>query len=486
MENTELLFIPGPGMGHLVSAVELGKLLINQDQNLSVVFLIINLSYNTGVDAYIESQSKDADSRIRFVSIPHKISSSNDQEPEKSKSRDVIAFEMIHSSKPLVRDAVHGIISKSNSTRVVAGIIVDMFCIGMIDVANEFQLPSYIFFTSGAGFLGLLLHVQTLYDEYNKDITDSKDSDDELLVPSFINPVPAKVLPTTMLDKNGGSAAVFMTARRIREAKGIIVNTFRELESHAIETLSDHDAKIPRIYPIGPIINRNLKQDDEIVSWLDDQPSCSVVFLCFGSYGSFNKDQVKEIAMALQRSGCRFLWSLKQPPGEGEIDAPSGYANPGEVLPERFLQRTSGIGKVIGWAPQVEVLCHSAVGGFVSHCGWNSILESLWAGVPIAAWPMYAEQQINAFQMVVELGIAVEIKLDYRHEANRESKIIVTADEIENGIKRLVMDKNKNAIREKVKDLKEKCRKAFMEGGSSYISLAHFIESIRGISSKGI
>jgi UDP:flavonoid glycosyltransferase YjiC (YdhE family) len=65
--------------------------------------------------------------------------------------------------------------------------------------------------------------------------------------------------------------------------------------------------------------------------------------------------------------------------------------------------------------PQVEVLAHKEIGGFVSHCGWNSIVESLWDGVSVAAWPIYAEQLINAFQMVRDLGLAVELKLDYRH-----------------------------------------------------------------------
>ena len=71
------------------------------------------------------------------------------------------------------------------------------------------------------------------------------------------------------------------------------------------------------------------------------------------------------------------------------------YANLEEVLPEGFLDRTMSIGKVIGWAQQVAVLTHSAIGGFVSHCGWNSILESIWYGVPVATWPLYAEQQLN-------------------------------------------------------------------------------------------
>nr|GMC97909.1 anthocyanidin 3-O-glucosyltransferase 2-like [Ipomoea batatas] len=106
-----------------------------------------------------------------------------------------------------------------------------------------------------------------------------------------------------------------------------------------------------------------------------------VVFLCFGSVATFPESQLKEIAYALESSGQRFLWTLRKPPGPGSIIA-TEYSNLEEVLPEGFLERAKNIGKIIGWAPQTAVLAHPAVGGFVSHCGWNSALESIWFGVP--------------------------------------------------------------------------------------------------------
>lgn len=472
MEKAELIFIPGPGMGHLVPAVEFGKLLTEQDERFSVVFLIINLPYNTGIDSCSLSSLVDEGSRISFLNID------SDQESA-SELRNVAAVELIECCRPQVRVAVLGMISKLKNVTRVAGLVVDMFSCSMIDVAHEFQLPSYMFFTSSAGFLGLILQVQTLKDDYNQEISDYKDSDAEILVPSFRNPVPARVLPTTMLEH---PEVVLPLSRSIRECKGIIVNTFLELEHYAINSLSDQNRKIPRIYPIGPIINHNCTQDDVIMSWLDNQPTASVVFLCFGSLGSFNKEQVKEIALALEHCGYRFLWSLRRPPAKGEMNAPESYIDPEEVLPEGFLDRTSGKGKVIGWAPQVAILGHPAVGGFVSHCGWNSILEATWFGVPIAAWPMHAEQQVNAFEMITELEIAVEIKMDYRHDLNYESKIAVSAEEIEKGIKSLmmmvVMDESKNEMRKKIRDLKEKSQKAMMDDGSSKTSLGHLIDDV--------
>lgn len=119
----------------------------------------------------------------------------------------------------------------------------------------------------------------------------------------------------------------------------------------------------------------------------------------------------------------------------------------------------------------MEVLGHRAIGGFVSHCGWNSILESLWYGVPIVTWPLYAEQQINAFLMARDLGLAVELRLDYMNGSGD----FVLADEIERALRRL-MDSN-SEIRRRVEKMSEICRKAVDDdGGSSFTSFGSLIE----------
>ncbi|XP_031268648.1 anthocyanidin 3-O-glucosyltransferase 6-like [Pistacia vera] len=137
-----------------------------------------------------------------------------------------------------------------------------------------------------------------------------------------------------------------------------------ELESNMIKSFSNGETNIPRVYSIGLILNLagdsidlgsgGSKIKAEIMEWLDDQPPSSVVFLCFGSMGSFDKDQVKEIACALEQSGHRFLWSLRQPPPKGQFAIPGDYTNPTDVLPKEFLDRTVKIGKVIEWTPQVQ------------------------------------------------------------------------------------------------------------------------------------
>ncbi|KAK2978017.1 hypothetical protein RJ640_028699 [Escallonia rubra] len=473
MKKAQLVFIPAPGVGHLISTVEIAKLLISRDERLSVTVLIMKLPFDTAVlDAY--TQSLHATHRIRFIDLPQNVHVSFHNS---SKSPMTFLSAFVDGHKANVRDTVAGMAARSESGQL-AGFVVDMFCTSMIDVANEFGLPTYAFFTSNAAFLGLKLYLVSLNDDHNKDITEFKDSNTELSVPSFANPVPSSVLPSVAMDKEGGgSAMVISVSRRLLETKGIMVNTFSDLEAHAIKSLND--GRTPPLYPVGPIINLNHKPDDAIMSWLDDQPASSVVFLCFGSMGSFDEDQVKEIAHALERSGHRFLWALRRPKPEKEkIGSQTEYTDLEGILPEGFLERTAGIGKVIGWAPQVAVLSHQAVGGFVSHCGWNSILESVWCGVPVATWPMYAEQQVNAFQMVKELGMAVEIRLDYHRDVFRglNASPAVTAEDIEGGIRRLM--EGGSEVRTRVKEMKKKGRAAVMEGGSSYAALGLFVEDV--------
>lgn len=472
MTISELVFIPSPGAGHLPPTVELAKLLLDRDQRLSITIIIMNLP----LEAKPNAETPISTPRLRLIDIPA------DESTKDLISRHTFMTNFLEHQKPHIRNIVTGI-TETNSVKLV-GFVVDMFCVAMADVATEFGVPTYLYFTSSAAALGLMFDLQAKHDDEQFDITELKDSEEsEVSLPSFATPVPAKVLPSVLFDKEGGSNTFNGLARKYREAKGIIVNTFEEIERHALESFLRSNANIPPVFPVGPILNlKNTANDgkaDEIMGWLNDQPEISVVFLCFGSLGSFNEEQVKEIAVALEKSGQRFLWSLRRPPPkETLMGLPKDYENYDEVLPEGFLERTSAVGKVTGWAPQTAVLSHPSVGGFVSHCGWNSTLESLWCGVPVAAWPLYAEQQLNAFKLVVELGLAAEIKIDYRSNmraGSDEKEMIVTAEEIDSGIRRLMCD---GEIRKKVKEMKEKSRFAVSEGGSSHASIGRFLDHV--------
>ncbi|GMH06714.1 hypothetical protein Nepgr_008554 [Nepenthes gracilis] len=484
MEATrELIFIPLPAMGHLNPAVEMAKRTVEREGRISITMLIIAFPFDK-ISSYIQTLAADAsiDKRIKFLVLPELENLINNSE--------TFYFQLVDAYKPVVKKIVQDRVIGPESTRSnsasICGFVVDMICAGMMDVAKELNVPSYVFFTSGVALLGLMLHLQTLRDDHGVDVTEFNDPDTELDIPGFRNPVPLKVLPSGFADKSA-CTLIFNLARSYRKARGILVNTFMELESDAIRSLSE-DAGIPPIYPVGPIINLNLQNDggagvspderDSISRWLDSQPPSSVVFLCFGSKGSIEVDQVREVADGLERSGHRFLWSLRWLPANGEKLTPREYDDFEGVLPNGFSDRTASVGRVIGWAPQVSVLSHPAVGSFVSHCGWNSLLESLWFGVPMAAWPMYAEQQLNAFKLVVEWGLAAGIRIDYVWDAwKKSSNVVVKAEEIERGIRR-VMDGGENEVRNKVKQMREMIRKSAVEGGSSYAWLGDFVEDI--------
>ncbi|CAK8537698.1 unnamed protein product [Lathyrus sativus] len=449
---SELIFIPAPGIGHLVSSLQFAKLLINTHTNLSITVLCIQFPGILISDSYIKS-ALASEPQIQLIDLPQV------QRPpeELLKSPEFFILTFMESLIPHVKATIQTILSDK-----VVGLVLDFFCVSMIDVGNELGIPSYMFLTSNVGFLSLMLSLQNRRIE---DVFDESDHDRQLLIHGFSNLVPSNVLPDAVFNKDGGYVAYYKYAERFRDTKGIIVNTFSDLEQFSIDALSNHDEKIPPIYAVGPLLdlkgNPSAKLDqaqrDLILKWLDEQPYKSVVFLCFGSIGiSFGPSQIREIAFGLKNSGIRFLWAVKSPP-------------------EEFLEwmKLEGKGMICEWAPQVEILAHKAIGGFVSHCGWNSILESLWFGVPILTWPIYAEQQLNAFRMVKELELAVELRVDYR----KGSKDVM-AEEIEKGLKDL-MDRD-NIVQKKVQEIKEKARNAVASGGSSFISVGKLIENILG------
>ncbi|CAI9112358.1 OLC1v1012803C1 [Oldenlandia corymbosa var. corymbosa] len=482
---SELIFIPFPVTGHLISALKLAKLLVSRDYELSIRILLIKVK-DPALDSCIKSlsynESDTGGGRIQITDVPdpQKEPSSGEQQ---QKNPFFILAEKVENNKPRVRDLVSGLMDSSSSNKI-SGIVVDMFTSQMIDVANEFELPTYCYYASGAATVGFWSYLRNP-ETKEVDPTEFRDSDTEISIPTFVNPVPAKLFPLPVFYKEG-FPMFLKISNRLMETKGILINTFQDLESYALSSglISSRESKFPPVYPIGPLINfdginiTSPEDDDQdlnaeiVMNWLDDQPDSSVVFLCFGSGGFFDGNQVKEIANALEQSGYKFLWSLRSP--DGELHE--------EILPEGFLQRISGNGKVIGWAPQVKVLGHRAIGGFVTHCGWNSILESVWFGVAMAVWPMYAEQQMNAFLLAKDLGVAVEVKMDYTVDPFSKNNATVKADVIENGIRELMQQPDGSEIRKKMKGLMEKCRNSIADQtGSSYISLECFLNDLHGV-----
>ncbi|KAJ0088860.1 hypothetical protein Patl1_33084 [Pistacia atlantica] len=471
MKKVDLVFIPGPGAGHLVPYIEFAKHLLDRDDCFSVTVLLMDSPFGPPPSVVHTKSLAESNTSIRFINLSPPVDYCPSQEVHKSFEKFMTKYIDCH--RACVKEAIVKHVLSVLTQAPLAGLVVDFSCTSMIDVGNELDVPSYLFSPSSAAAVGLLLYL----DRVGREI---EEFDGDLVIPSYVNPVPNSGLPDVLLNKHGGYTTFMNHGRRFKETKGIIVNTFEELESHAVKSLKNDFDHMPPIYTVGPMIDLKNESDklvldvterDKILKWLDNQPDSSVVFLCFGSVGSFDKEQVKEITLGLEQRGHRFLWSLRKPPLKNKYEGPSDYKGD-EILPNGFFERTKKIGFVCGWAPQKAVLAHKSVGAFVSHCGWNSILESLWFGVPIVTWPLYAEQQLNAFQMVRDLGLGVELRLDYRI-MNGE---VVVADEIARAIK-CVMESD-NEVRKKVKEKSEKSRLAVMEGGSSYAAFGGLIDDV--------
>jgi hypothetical protein len=375
----------------------------------------------------------------------------------------------IHLHAPHVKEAVAALPGPA------VALVVEFTSTTMLDVARELGVPAYVYFASSAAMLAVMMRLPALHEEVPADFAEM---DGELVhdVPG-LPPVPASCMPASVMVRSSPSYAdTAYHGGRLAEAAGIILNTVAELEPAVVAAVAEGRCMPgrppPVVYPIGPVIPSaaDSSSDHECLRWLDAQPRGSVVFLCFGSMGFLGATQVREATVGLERSGHRFLWVLRTPPPEAdglELE---------ELLPEGFLDRTRGRGLVWpAWAPQREVLAHPAVGGFVTHCGWNSVLEALRFGVPMAPWPLYAEQHLNAFELVVAMGVAVKMDVD------RKRNNLVEAAELERAL-RCLMDGNGTEgrrARERAAEAKAACLKAVEGGGSSYGSLQAAAAAVR-------
>ncbi|KAF0899737.1 hypothetical protein E2562_024065 [Oryza meyeriana var. granulata] len=467
-----VVLMPVWGAGHLMPMLDAGKRLLGcGGGGLSLTVLVMQPPREEDVSAVAATVRREEASGldIRFHQLPAVASPADCVGVEEFVSR------FVHLHAAHVRAAISGLACP------VAGLVIDFFCTALLDVSRDLTVPAYVYFPSNAACLALFLRLPELEEEVTVEF---EEMEGEVDIPG-LPPLPPSSLPLPVMDKKNPNYTWFVYhGRRFMEANGIIVNTVAEIEQSVLAAIADgrvtRGVRAPTIYPVGPVISFTPPSDQtphECIRWLDAQPPASVVLLCFGSMGSLAPPQVHEVAHGLERSGHRFLWVLRGPPEAGNLK-PSD-ANPDELLPEGFLERTRAKGLVWPtWAPQKEILAHAAVGGFVTHGGWNSSLESLWFGVPMVPWPLYAEQHMNAFTLVAAMGVAVAMKVD------RKKNNFVEASELERAVKSLMGGSEGRKAREKAMEMKAACRKAVEEGGSSYMALHKLYKEFHSSVSK--
>ncbi|XP_028807155.1 UDP-glycosyltransferase 88A1-like [Neltuma alba] len=455
--------------GHLVPIVELSKLILSLRPSLSITILLPSPP-NPSIADYVAAISTSVDPHIVFEQLPP-VSPPLPSTPPKE------ILEILRLNSPNLHQALISI----SKTHAIIAFIVDFFASEAISVSLQLNIPTYYFFTTSASNLVTFLYLPTIHRTTDKSL---KEIDTHLNIPG-LPPIAGEDMPEPVLERNDFAYEEFLKCSVLaRKTAGIIVNTFEALEDKYLGAIFDGfcilDGPTPPIYPVGPLISRDKGKvaEHECLKWLDSQPQRSVVFLSFGSLGLFSREQLHEIARGLEGSGQRFLWVVRNPPSEKtQSVAVSSQVDPDLVflLPEGFMDRTRGRGMVVKkWAPQVEVLNHGSVGGFVTHCGWNSVLEALVAGVPMVAWPLYAEQRFNRVMMVVEMKIAL-----WMRESSSSEGGWVEAVEVEERVTELMESEKGQLVRKRVEALNDGAEAASRDGGTSRVALAklNFIKS---------
>ncbi|KAI3472219.1 hypothetical protein Pfo_029707 [Paulownia fortunei] len=265
---------------------------------------------------------------------------------------------------------------------------------------------------------------------------------------------PERFAPIAACISDGLQYFIALQNEALAYRAGDIYNTCRLMEAPFLDILeSEEVAGNRKSWAIGPLLPAKL----------------SVIYVTFGTTTSLTDDEIKELATGLEQSKQKFIWVLR--------DADKANVFDGEVrraeLPPGFEERVEGMGMVVrDWAPQPEILAHPSTGGFMSHCGWNSCIESITMGVPIAAWPMHSDQPTNAVLVteILKVGLAVR---EWTHSGE-----IVKASTVENVVKRLMDSEEGDEIRKRAEDLAAIVRQATEEGGASRLELDSFIAHI--------
>ncbi|CAK9187026.1 unnamed protein product [Ilex paraguariensis] len=473
--SPHVLMFPLPLQGPVNSMLKLAELLCLAD--FHVTFLNTNHIQNR-LSRYTDIESRFSGyPKFRFETVSDGLS---DDSPRSADRFIEMFLSMEAVTFPLVTEMVASGPLSCNSERPVTCIIADGILSFAVDVGIEVGIPIIYFETISPCALWTYLCIPKLTETgqfpFKGDDLDAKLT----CVPGMEGFLRQRDLPSfcrasELIDSTIQLQLVLKQVQKFPKAQGLILNTFEELEGHLLSHIS---TVCPNLYAIGPIhahlkarlsLSPKLKpkhslsnslweEDKSCMAWLDAQPKKSVIYFSVGSNTVITRDQLMEFWHGLVNSGKRFLW-VRRP------ESVSGGESMKGQIPAELLEGTKERGCIVGWAPQEEVLGHPAIGGFLTHNGWNSTLESITEGVPMIGWPHFVDQQVNS-RFVGEVW---KVGLDMKDTCDR---VIIEK------MVRELMDERKGEFEESAKHLSKLARESVGEGGSSYCNLERLIEDI--------
>lgn len=359
-------------------------------------------------------------------------------------------------------------------------IIADLSLPYTYHVASRFHIPRISFNSVGCFCL-----VSSLNSYIHKGVLDNITSETEYFVlPGLPDRIEfTKVQLPISLDREMREFLDQIMASDLA-SDGMITLTFEELEAAYVEEYKK--ARGGKVWCIGPVSlcnkdnidkaqrgNNTTIDENQCLKWLDLQEPRSVIYTCLGTLCNLIPSQLIELALGLEASNQPFIWVIKG----NNSDQLEKW-----ILEDGFEERIKGRGLLIrGWAPQLLILSHPAIGGFLTHCGWNSTLEGVAAGVPFITWPLFGDQFCNEKLIVQVLKIGISIGVEYPVKWGKEEEIgvLVKKEDIKHAVDKL-MDEGEEGKgrRERVRELAKIAKGSFEEGGSSYLNIKLLIQDI--------
>ncbi|KAF5203105.1 Udp-glycosyltransferase [Thalictrum thalictroides] len=451
-QSPHIALFPSSGMGHLTPFLRLAATLSKQNFQVTVITFHPTVSFaeskllSSFFSAFPQITSKE------FHLLPFDPSTVNSKDPF------FLKFEAIRCSAPLLSPLL------TSLSPPVSALITDItLASSFLPITSNLHLPNHILFTSSAKMLAFCSYYPSLVDTNTNSIKISE----QFEIPG-LSTIPKAWIPPLLLDLTNLFATQFLeNGRKIIESNGVLINTFNSLEPESLKALNEGKVikGLPPIIPIGPLVPCDFEKGSPL-KWLDDQPEGSVVYVSFGSRTAMSRVQIRELGVGLVKSGCRFVWVVKDSKVDKEDEEDLEV-----ILGKGYVEEVKNKGLVMkGWVDQEEVLSHQAVSGFVSHCGWNSVSEAAWHGVRMLAWPQHGDQMINA-DVVRKSGLGMWV----------ESWIggnLVKGEEIGEKIKELMEDEG---LRLKTTHVREEARKAVGIGGSSEVGLLKLRKNLEPI-----
>ncbi|GJN24045.1 hypothetical protein PR202_gb11756 [Eleusine coracana subsp. coracana] len=475
--SRHVVLFPFPGQGHHAGFLAIARLLRLElpDATLTLVSTPRNV-------AALRASSKSLS--LSFHALPFVPSEHGLPDGcESCSSLPVQAFVNLFEAFESLEPAFDAYVSRLRDDEADVCVIADGFVAWMVNAARRHGCAHAVFLSCGAFGSAVVHALWSLMPALPFDPDDGM-----LRLPQHPEVVlhRSQISPSLLLRGDHSDRATAFLHRVLRHGHrtdAVLVNTVAELEPTGLHmmrrTLGDKAA----VWPVGPLVPRDNDNDsgeahdDDVLRWLDTQRPASVLYISFGSQNTIQPKQMMELAAALESTGRPFLWAIRPPLG---FDIAGEFLD--EWLPEDFeaRARASNTGFMIReWAPQLKILAHRATGAFLSHCGWNSVLESLSRGVPIIGWPLGAEQFHNVTMLAEEWGVCVELA---RGDNNMEISVdAVQRSRVAKVLETVMGDTAESAaMRRRLVQVRDMLKGAWAEdGGSSRKALREFLTAMR-------